>query len=64
MATADERKLGAARKREDGMSDEFAHRLPLNQIRDGERIDLSADEAERRRIAERIGLRSLDRLRS
>jgi uncharacterized metal-binding protein YceD (DUF177 family) len=44
------------------MSDEFAHRLPLNQIRDGERIDLSADEAERRRIADRLGLRSLDRL--
>ena len=44
------------------MSDEFAHRLPLNQIRDGERIDLSADEAERRRIAERLALRSLDRL--
>ena len=42
------------------MSD-FAHRLPLNQIRDGERIDLSADEDERRRIAERLGLRSLDR---
>jgi uncharacterized metal-binding protein YceD (DUF177 family) len=44
------------------MSDDFAHRLPLNQIRDGERIDLSADEAERRRIAERLALRSLDRL--
>jgi uncharacterized metal-binding protein YceD (DUF177 family) len=44
------------------MSDEFAHRLPLNQIRDGERLDLSADEAERQRIAERLGLRSLDRL--
>lgn len=44
------------------MSDEFAHRLPLNQIRDGERIDLSAAEGERRRIAERLGLRSLDRL--
>ena len=29
------------------MSDEFAHRLPLNQIRDGERIDISADEGER-----------------
>ena len=42
------------------MSD-FAHRLPLNQIRDGERIDLSADEGERRQIAERLGLRSLDR---
>ncbi len=44
------------------MSDDFAHRLPLNQIRDGERIDLSADDAERARVAERLGLRSLDRL--
>jgi uncharacterized metal-binding protein YceD (DUF177 family) len=44
------------------MTDEFAHRLPLNQIRDGERMDLSADENERRRIAERLSLRSLDRL--
>jgi uncharacterized metal-binding protein YceD (DUF177 family) len=44
------------------MSDDFAHRLPLNQIRDGERVDLSADEAERKRIAERLGLRSLNRL--
>jgi uncharacterized metal-binding protein YceD (DUF177 family) len=44
------------------MSDEFAHRLPLNHIRDGERIDLTADETERHRIAERLGLRSLDRL--
>ena len=44
------------------MTDEFAHRLPLNQIRDGERIELSADEAERARVAERLGLRSLDRL--
>ena len=43
------------------MSDEFAHRLPLNQIRDGERIDLSADEGERMRVAQRLGLRSLDR---
>ncbi|HJR82738.1 MAG TPA: DUF177 domain-containing protein [Sphingomicrobium sp.] len=41
---------------------DFAHRLPLNQIRDGERVDLSAGEEERRRIAERLGLRSLDRL--
>jgi len=44
------------------MTDDFAHRLPLNQIRDGERVDLVADEAERLRIAERLGLRSLDRL--
>ena len=44
------------------MTDEFAHRLPLNQIRDGERIELSADEGERAKVAERLGLRSLDRL--
>ena len=43
------------------MSD-FAHHLPLNQIRDGERIDLAADEGERASIAQRLGLRSLDRL--
>ena len=43
------------------MSD-FGHRLPLNQIRDGERVELTADETERRSIADRLGLRSLDRL--
>ena len=44
------------------MADEFAHRIPLNQIRDGERIDFAADESERKRIADRLSLRSLDRL--
>ena len=44
------------------MNDDFAHRLPLNQIRDGERIDLTAGDEERKRIADRLGLRSLDRL--
>lgn len=44
------------------MSDDFAHRLELNRIRDGDRIELIADEAERRRIAERLGLSSLERL--
>jgi uncharacterized metal-binding protein YceD (DUF177 family) len=44
------------------MSDEFGHRLLLTQIRDGDRIDLVAGEAERRAIAERLGLCSLDRL--
>ena len=44
------------------MSDDFAHRLALNQIRDGERIDLSAAEGELKRIADRLGIRSLDRL--
>lgn len=42
------------------MSD-FAHRLVLAQIRDGDRLDLSADEAERAAIAERLGLHSLSR---
>ena len=44
------------------MNDDFAHRLPLNQIRDGERVDLNADEEERKAIADRLALRDLDRL--
>ena len=44
------------------MTDTFAHRLRLDQIRDGERIDLIADEAERSAIAERLALPSLERL--
>lgn len=44
------------------MTDGFAHRVPLNQIRDGDRIDLVADEGERKRIADRLDLRALDRL--
>ena len=44
------------------MRDDFAHRLPLDRIRDGDRIDLAADEAERSAIAERLRLVSLDRL--
>ena len=44
------------------MTDDFAHRLPLNQIRDGERIDLNADEDERKAVADRLELRGLDRL--
>lgn len=42
------------------MSD-FAHHLSLAQIRDGERLDLQADEAEREAIAERLRLPSLAR---
>lgn len=44
------------------MSDRFAHQLRLDQIRDGERLDLVAGEEERRAIAKRLGLPSLDRL--
>lgn len=36
--------------------------LPLQQVRDGTRLDLTADEAERARIAERLGLASLERI--
>jgi uncharacterized metal-binding protein YceD (DUF177 family) len=40
---------------------DFAHRLNLQQIRDGERLDLVADEAERSVIAERLRLPALSR---
>ena len=43
------------------MSD-FAHRLPLDQIRDGDRLDITADEDERTVIADRLGLLTLKRL--
>ncbi len=42
------------------MSD-FAHRLPLDQVRDGDRLDIIADDAERSDVAARLGLLSLDR---
>lgn len=41
------------------MTDRFAHHLRLDQIRDGERLDLVADEAERSAIARRLGLGAL-----
>ncbi|HEY8592328.1 MAG TPA: DUF177 domain-containing protein [Sphingomicrobium sp.] len=44
------------------MSDRFAHQLRLDQIRDGERLDLIADDAERKAIGERLGLAGLERL--
>ena len=44
------------------MSDRFAHQLRLDQIRDGERLDLSADDVELKAIAKRLGLVSLERL--
>lgn len=42
------------------MSD-FAHRLALDQIRDGDRMDIVADDDERHAVAERLGLLNLDR---
>ena len=44
------------------MDDRFGHALRLDQIRDGDRIDLIADEKERCAIAERLDLPSLSRL--
>lgn len=41
---------------------DFAHRLTLDRIGDGDRIDLVADEAERDVIAKRLGLLSLQKL--
>lgn len=44
------------------MTDRFAHHLRLNGVRDGERLDLVADETERTAICRRLGLDSLQRL--
>jgi len=44
------------------MSEDFAHQLKIDHIRDGDRLDLVASEAERRATAERLGLDSIDRL--
>ena len=44
------------------MSGDFSERTPLARIRDGERIDLVADEAECAAIAKRLDLVSIDRL--
>jgi len=43
------------------MSDRFAHHLRLDQIRDGERLDLIADGAERSAVCRRLRLNSLER---
>jgi uncharacterized metal-binding protein YceD (DUF177 family) len=44
------------------VTDGFAHRLKIDQIRDGQRLDLVASEEECAAIAQRLGLVSLDRL--
>jgi uncharacterized metal-binding protein YceD (DUF177 family) len=44
------------------MSQDFTHRLPLDRIRGGERIDLVAGEAECGAIARRLDLAGIDRL--
>jgi len=40
---------------------DFAHRLSLDQIRDGDRLDIIADDEERRTVADRLALLNLDR---
>ena len=44
------------------MIEDFGHRLTLDRVRDGDRVDLAADDEERRSIAERLDLPSLERL--
>lgn len=43
-------------------ADTFAHHLALSAVRDGQRLELSADQAEREFIAERLALLGLERL--
>jgi uncharacterized metal-binding protein YceD (DUF177 family) len=43
------------------MSDSFAHALKIDSIRDGDRLDLTADESERNSTAKRLGLGAIDR---
>ncbi|MFL6766056.1 MAG: YceD family protein [Sphingomicrobium sp.] len=43
------------------MTDRFAHQLRLDQIGEGQRLDLVAGDAERGLIAKRLGLASLGR---
>jgi len=43
------------------MTDRFAHRLPLDQVRDGARLDLAADEVERAAVARRLDLPAIAR---
>jgi uncharacterized metal-binding protein YceD (DUF177 family) len=40
----------------------FDQRLPLDRLRDGDRLEIVAGDSERSQVAERLGLRSLSRL--
>jgi len=44
------------------MTDTFVHHLRLDQLRDGERLDLAANQSEREAIAKRLGLANIERL--
>src|SRR5947209_16042 len=52
---------GANRTGTNSMTDGFARHLRLDQVRDGERLDLVADEEERAGIAKRLDLPRLER---
>ena len=41
---------------------DFAHRLTLDKIGDGDRLDLVADEKERAEVARRLGLLGIERM--
>ena len=44
------------------MADCFGHRLRLDSIRDGDRVDLTADAEECAAVARRLGLESIERI--
>src|SRR5690348_11625238 len=44
------------------MSDSFAHAVRIDSIRDGDRLDLVADDTERSAVAKRLGLAAIGRL--
>ena len=44
------------------MTANFVHQLRIDQIRDGDRLDLIADDADRQSIADRLGIARIDRL--
>lgn len=44
------------------MIESFAHRVRIDQVRDGDRIELSAGAEERAAIARQLGLEKIDRL--
>ena len=46
------------------MSEDFGHRIQVDRIRDGDRLDLAAGADERAAIAGRLGLVSLDCLKA
>jgi uncharacterized metal-binding protein YceD (DUF177 family) len=46
------------------MDDDFCHRLAIDTIRSGDRVDLVADETERAAIAKRFGILELHRLQA